>query len=88
MRNVSEFPLKFTLRVPPPFGLQAEQTDFSLGASASVAVQVSFDPQYKTDLVSGSIKQKLIMYLILITHSLRRSDPQKVHTTTIHTKIQ
>ena len=38
-------------------------SDFRLAAAASVSVQVTFDPQYKSDLVTRTVKQKLIVYL-------------------------
>lgn len=61
-RNVTKLPLSFTLRVSAPFTIEPEALSLQPDDSASIAI--GFDPNFRSDLKSQTVKQRcLISYL-------------------------
>lgn len=57
VRNISKLPLSFTIKAQPPFAL--DRTSFQLAFYEGATINVSFDPAFKNDSLSGIVKQKL-----------------------------
>jgi hydrocephalus-inducing protein len=58
-RNVSKLPLQFTVKATSPFSVEPSALSLQPGESAPLVF--SFDPDFRHDLVSQSIKQRCLI---------------------------
>lgn len=56
-RNISKLPLMFSLKAPLPFTV--DRALLTLGCYEAATVNVMFEPNFRGDLQSAVIKQKL-----------------------------
>ena len=60
MRNVSAVPLRFTVRMNPPFDVEPKP-DWELEPNEAATIRVTFDPDYRGDCQSHEVRDKLLV---------------------------